>query len=181
MSRQPGPRPAARRRASVVAAALLSLLLVLTAGCSTAEPRDIRGIQPDPIRPAAAHLAEAEEMIRQIVDAVSPGATITSHDIVAWEQCTAPLEGQVYKNITRIFDAPPGQTGADLIPALQQQFRDRGFTLPATSHDDRGTFIVFTGSTTRLGFAVLADKDTPTVQVNVATQCGSPPPDDTDT
>ncbi len=118
------------------------------------------------------YLEQARQLVATLAHAVAPGVPVkqTVSDGPP-SDCKAPLTGMKYFSISRDFEAPDGQTGDTLLPALTAELKARGFvTSPA---EPGGAFtVVDAEKDKKVGLAAMGSPTSSLVRISVATQCG---------
>jgi hypothetical protein len=181
-------QPTGRHRvavAAITALAIAAVILIAATGC-TAGSHLTDSVKADsgkkgspvhePTESAGVYRDQAIQLITDIAAAVAPGSTPTPLDgavAVGPAPCTAPLKGLYYYSIGRQFDGPTGSTGADLIPAITDQLRQRGFQInPLGTH---GPELVLGAATQWLDLSVMGAIDGPSVRIAIDSRCGTNP------
>lgn len=126
---------------------------------------------PSQTQPATVYLAQAKQLIADIAAAVAPHATLrTPVGDRGPLPCTDPLKGLQYYSTDREFDAPAGQTGASLIPAIAEQLKKHGYQ---TVQDEVAGKAEVRASTATVGISVTGVHDGTTIHFAIDTQCGT--------
>ena len=123
---------------------------------------------------AIVYLDQARKMAVELAQAVVPGVTLkqTGSDGPP-RDCEAPLTGLTYFSIFRDFQAPAGQTGASLLPALSAQLKTMGFT--TTASEQQAAFVVVNAEKDKkVGLAAMGSPTSGLVRIGISTQCGKP-------
>ena len=163
--------------AAVIRASLLAAIAVLCA-CTGGSPSSPTSEAPVPSSQTAAsaqtYLIQARELITAVVRAVEPSARLSTggYSDDPPTACDPPLQQLQSYGIYRQFDAPAGQTGAALLPALQREFTARGYHLDQVGGTIAGES-TFTGGDQWIGFRVIGMHDSSLVKIMLDTRCGT--------
>jgi hypothetical protein len=157
------------------------------AGCTPTHPDGASsspsgsGAGSGPVLSAAVYREQVEQLVIQIAAVVAPGDPVTKiygGDSGA-TNCERPLQKLYYYLVGRQFDAPAGQTGGALIPAIITQLQAHGFQ--TSPPGPIAGWPAVQAQTTTVGLSVQGDPKGRTVRFSIDSRCGTLPPriDDT--
>lgn len=151
-------------------------VLALAAGCTSGPfqtPQESTVTETP--APASVYLQQARDLITGVVTAVYPAAKVSTgvYSDDPPTACDPPLQKLMSYGIYRQFNAPVGHTGASLLPALEHEFKARGYLLDQVGELTAGQ-PSFAGQDQWIDFRVIGFKDSPLVKILMDTRCGTP-------
>jgi hypothetical protein len=179
----------ARRAGAAIALMVVVVVVGAVAGCTPTHPDGASsspsgsgsGSGSGPVLSAAVYRDQAAQLVIEIAAVVAPGDPVTKIDTgdSGATNCERPLQKLYYYSMGRQFDAPAGQTGGSLIPAIITQLQAHGFQT-AAPQEMSGWPGVRAGNQA-IDLSVQGDPTGRTVRFSIASQCGTLPPriDDT--